>query len=69
MSMTTNIHGVEKATAHSVGRHTHWVQFDNFKKNLCVAIFCPNEEVAQATADAFNDAIAHSQAGGRHEPA
>ena len=66
MSMTTHLHRVTRAAANSVGP-SHWVEFENSAENNRVVIFCPNAEVAQATADVFNDAMAYSSAD--HEPA
>lgn len=69
MSMVANIHRVTKVKANSAGPETHWVEFEDEAKNNRVVIFCPNAEVARATADAFNDAMGYSQAEVNHEPA
>jgi hypothetical protein len=46
----------------------NWVAFYDSNGSR-VDVFCENAEVAQATADAFNDAMAYSQAEADHEPA
>ena len=66
MSMTTHIHNAKKAEAKTVGS-TSWVAFEDEATGNRVVIFCENFEVARATADAFNDAMAYS--GADHEPA
>lgn len=45
----------------------HWITFREGGNR--VDVFCPNAEVAQATADAWNDAMGYSQAEVDHEPA
>jgi len=67
MSMVANIHRATKVEAKSVGGETHWVAFEEEATGNRVVIFCENFEVARATADAFNDAMAYS--GADHEPA
>jgi Trm5-related predicted tRNA methylase len=68
--MTSHIHRVTKVSANSVAS-SHWVEFEDEAGNNRVVIFCPNAEIAQATADAWNDAIAYSGAKdvASHEPA
>lgn len=66
MSMTAHIHYVTKVSANSVAS-SHWVEFEDEAGNNRVVIFCQNAEVAQAQADAWNDAMAYS--GADHEPA
>ena len=67
MSMVTTIHRATKVEAKSVGEETHWIAFQEEATGNRVVIFCPSFEVARATADAFNDAMAYS--GADHEPA
>jgi hypothetical protein len=67
MSMHAHLHHAKKAKADSCAGFSYWVSFVDESKNNRVTIQCPNEEVARATADAFNDAMAYSSAD--HEPA
>lgn len=62
MSMTAHIHRAKKAVAEAVGCASSWVAFEDEATGNRVVIFCPNAEVAKATADAFNDAMAYSGA-------
>ena len=64
MSMVASIHRPSEAKAES-SNGANWISFR--KGNNRIDVFCPNAEVARATADAFNDAMAYS--GADHEPA
>jgi hypothetical protein len=65
MSMSVSIHRPSQVKAES-SNGANWVAFYDSKGNR-VDVFCENFEVARATADAFNDAMAYS--GADHEPA
>lgn len=71
MSMTAHIHRATKVEAQSAGQGTYWISFEDEAKDNRAIIFCDNFEVAKATADAFNDAMAYSGAKDEadHEPA
>lgn len=66
MSMVASIHRPTVVKAES-SNGANWITFR--KGDNRVDVFCPNAEVARATADAFNDAMAYSQAEAAHEPA
>lgn len=67
MSMSVCIHRPIEVVA-MTGGSANWVAFYDKDGNR-VDVFCENAEVARATADAFNDAMAYSQAEADHEPA
>lgn len=59
MSVIASIHRPSTVEAKSLNG-AHWVTFREGGNR--VDVFCPNAEVAQATADAWNDAMGYSQA-------
>jgi hypothetical protein len=65
MSMSVSIHRPVAVVAKKSGT-ANWVAFYDSDGSR-VDVFCENFEVAKATADAFNDAMAYS--GADHEPA
>lgn len=69
MSMSVCIHRPVKVVAMNLTT-ANWVAFYDSDGSR-VDVFCENFEVAKATADAFNDAMAYSGAkdGADHEPA
>lgn len=69
MSMSVCIHRPVKVVAMKLGT-ANWVGFYD-RDGSRVDVFCDNFEVAKATADAFNDAMAYSGAKDEadHEPA
>lgn len=69
MSMSACIHRPVKVVAFTSGT-ANWISFYDSDGSR-VDVFCDNFEVAKATADAYNDAMAYSGAkdGADHEPA
>lgn len=61
MSVNATIHLPTEVEAKSYN-NVHWVSFS--KDQNYIIVICANAEVAQATADAWNDAMGYSQADG-----